>query len=311
MIGPGPRTWSRSRRTPSSVPRRRSRSATLALGVLERAGRRRAHCGSRSPTLPRVVATDLDGTLLRSDGTISARTARTVALEEAGVDVVFVTASARKWLEPLADASAGTDGHLRDRAFVYDVPSRSILSSHVLDAGLVAGARGRAAWHAPGRSTRDPGARRAAVRVALPAPVAPEPTWRSAPRVEEFLDVRSASSWSSAHGPGGRARGAGRGAPRGARGRVPLRAPSLAEVSARGVTKAAALERWCTARGYASTDVWAFGDMPNDLPMLQWASRSFAVAGRTPRCSPRRTTWSRATTTTASRRSWTRRRRAG
>jgi len=24
--------------------------------------------------------------------------------------------------------------------------------------------------------------------------------------------------------------------------------------------------------------VWAFGDMPNDLPMLRWAGASFAVA---------------------------------
>jgi hydroxymethylpyrimidine pyrophosphatase-like HAD family hydrolase len=28
--------------------------------------------------------------------------------------------------------------------------------------------------------------------------------------------------------------------------------------------------------------VWAFGDMPNDLPMLRWAGASFAVANAHP-----------------------------
>ena len=30
--------------------------------------------------------------------------------------------------------------------------------------------------------------------------------------------------------------------------------------------------------GVEAADVWAFGDMPNDLPMLAWAGTSFAVA---------------------------------
>ena len=56
----------------------------------------------------------------------------------------------------------------------------------------------------------------------------------------------------------------------------------LAEVSAPGVTKAAALARWCDELGIAAVEVWAFGDMPNDLPMLTWAGVSFAVANAHP-----------------------------
>lgn len=45
---------------------------------------------------PRLVATDLDGTLLRADGTISARTREALAAaEEAGVEVVFVVGTER------------------------------------------------------------------------------------------------------------------------------------------------------------------------------------------------------------------------
>ena len=51
-------------------------------------------------------------------------------------------------------------------------------------------------------------------------------------------------------------------------------ASGLAEISAKGVTKAAALADWCAGQGIDSVDVFAFGDMPNDLPMLTNAART-------------------------------------
>jgi hypothetical protein len=48
------------------------------------------------------------------------------------------------------------------------------------------------------------------------------------------------------------------------------------------VTKAAALESWCDGLGIGAEDVWAFGDMPNDLPMIVWAGTAFAVANAHP-----------------------------
>jgi len=56
----------------------------------------------------------------------------------------------------------------------------------------------------------------------------------------------------------------------------------LAEINARGVTKAVGLARWAAARGIDAAQVWAFGDMPNDLPMLRWAGRAIAVANAHP-----------------------------
>jgi HAD superfamily hydrolase (TIGR01484 family) len=55
-------------------------------------------------------------------------------------------------------------------------------------------------------------------------------------------------------------------------------ADSLLEIAAAGVSKASALTRVCAERGIASADVVAFGDMPNDLPMLRWAGHAVAVA---------------------------------
>ncbi|MDN3239700.1 HAD-IIB family hydrolase [Glycomyces tritici] len=56
----------------------------------------------------------------------------------------------------------------------------------------------------------------------------------------------------------------------------------LLEITAADVSKATALAAWCAARGIGPADVAAFGDMPNDVPMLRWAGRSFAVAGAHP-----------------------------
>ena len=55
-------------------------------------------------------------------------------------------------------------------------------------------------------------------------------------------------------------------------------ASSLLEMSAPGVTKASTLALVCERLGVDRADVVAFGDMPNDLPMLAWAGTSYAMA---------------------------------
>ncbi|MEO7077964.1 MAG: HAD hydrolase family protein, partial [Rhodococcus sp. (in: high G+C Gram-positive bacteria)] len=50
-----------------------------------------------------LLATDLDGTLLRSDRTISARTSEAMAAAQAsGIEVVWATARARHSIDELA-----------------------------------------------------------------------------------------------------------------------------------------------------------------------------------------------------------------
>ncbi|MEV7908676.1 HAD family hydrolase, partial [Streptomyces anulatus] len=53
---------------------------------------------------------------------------------------------------------------------------------------------------------------------------------------------------------------------------------AMIEMSARGVTKASALAALAEGRDIRPSEVIAFGDMPNDLPMLRWAGTSYAVA---------------------------------
>ncbi len=229
--------------------------------------------------LPRVVATDLDGTLLRSDGSLSDRTRVALcAVEAAGIEVVIVTARPPRWVDPLADAVGGHGTVLcSNGAFVYDVPARRVTDARTIPHPDLT------------QATRT-------LRAAVPEVVfaveradgfGREPEWTELYRVPADHPVGSVEELA---GPGV--------------GKLLARAPNTAfaefhrhgsrlvapygevgfsgavgllEVTGRGVTKSASLARWCAAREVAAGEVWAFGDMPNDLPMLGWAGRAHAV----------------------------------
>jgi hypothetical protein len=56
----------------------------------------------------------------------------------------------------------------------------------------------------------------------------------------------------------------------------------LIELSAPGVTKGTGLAQLAAELGVLPADVVAFGDMPNDLPMLEWAGSGVAMANAHP-----------------------------
>jgi HAD superfamily hydrolase (TIGR01484 family) len=83
----------------------------------------------------RLVATDLDGTLLRSDGTTTQRTRDVLArVEEAGVPVVLVTGRPVRWMRDVAEL-AGHHGVAicSNGAVLYDLHEERILDADVLD----------------------------------------------------------------------------------------------------------------------------------------------------------------------------------
>lgn len=56
----------------------------------------------------------------------------------------------------------------------------------------------------------------------------------------------------------------------------------LLEISASGVTKAGTLSVLCAGRGIDAAEVVAFGDMPNDLSVLEWAGAGYAMGNAHP-----------------------------
>ena len=231
----------------------------------------------------RLIASDLDGTLLRSDGTISVRTREAIAAaEDAGLVFAFVTARPPRYIRSLAEA-AGVDGMAvcSNGAILYDIGERAVLHREPLDpeiAGELAQALRKAL---PEIAFAAEHGHSLAYEPAFP--VFPED---SAPRVVElgaFLDADLVKLL--LHHPEHEAEALADLV----RETVGERAqvihsggPKIIEIAAAAVSKATGLARLCGNLGIDPTEVIAFGDMPNDLPMLRLAGRAVAVANAHP-----------------------------
>jgi hydroxymethylpyrimidine pyrophosphatase-like HAD family hydrolase len=234
---------------------------------------------------PRLIATDLDGTLLRPDGSVSDRTRRVLAgLADAGIELVFVTARPPRWVDHLADV-VGAHGTVLcvNGAFVYDVPRRTVIEAHGIPAATVRAIAADLRRALPG----------VGFAAELPAGIRAEREYpalhpEDAPRDDAYWPIEAIDQ------PVGKLLARSRQVPDeeflrrvteivGPRALVTYSGGGgLAEIGPAGVTKGSALVHWCTGRGISRSDVWAFGDMPNDLPMLAWAGVSFAVANADP-----------------------------
>jgi HAD superfamily hydrolase (TIGR01484 family) len=235
---------------------------------------------------PAVVATDLDGTIVRSDGTISTRTTQALAAaQQAGALLVLATGRPPRWLPGVADAV----GHrgiaiCANGAIVFDLGVDRVVASYPIEADVVRRLmeRLRAAVpgiafgmervdgqfaHEPDYHPRwSPEAQTVVGRLdpLLTAPVAKLLGRREGMSSEELLELardsvdgtQASLTHSSIDG--------------------------LLEISAPGVTKASTLAELLAARGLGPADVIAFGDMVNDLDMLIWAGHGVAVANAHP-----------------------------
>jgi len=235
-------------------------------------------------TAPKLVATDLDGTLVRTDGSISERTRAVLAAVEArGVPVVFVTGRPLRWAEEVFE-HVGDHGLavVSNGALVWDVAAdrprlrREIdpetarrvvaeLRSAVPGSTFAVETLGGLALEETYRERHPvpPGARRAPLEELVDGPVlkllarheelGPQDYWDAA---EVAVGEQVTITWSSTS--------------------------TMLEISAAGVTKASTLALVADGLGVAPADVVAFGDMPNDVPMLVWAGTSYAMANAHP-----------------------------
>jgi len=83
----------------------------------------------------RLVATDLDGTLLRSDVTISPRTLRALTMIQArGIPIVITTARPPRTVRTLTRQVAGGLAICGNGAILYDLARETIVAQTSLDA---------------------------------------------------------------------------------------------------------------------------------------------------------------------------------
>jgi Cof subfamily protein (haloacid dehalogenase superfamily) len=232
----------------------------------------------------RLVASDLDGTLLRSDGTFSERTRAAVKATVArGVELVVVSARSPRWLGiELDNLGVGGIGICCNGALVYDFTRGETVARHPLAPelalDLVRALRERApgvafgAEDAHGEFSREEHYVRLWDVEPWPAQVDALEFARAplAKLVAQHPELTQAELLAIAHEVCGDEAVA------------TISGERLVELSAAGVTKAFALAGLCADLGIVAEEVVAFGDMPNDVPMLEWAGRGIAVANAHP-----------------------------
>ncbi|MET9253696.1 HAD family hydrolase [Streptomyces sp. NPDC003717] len=229
----------------------------------------------------RLVATDLDGTLLRSDGTVSRRTREALAAATAaGAAHLVVTGRAVPWTRHILD-DLGYDGLAvcGQGGQVYHAGEHRLLTSVTLDRQLAGVALAKIEaetgplYLAASRDGLDgdilvgPGYEVGGSLPAVPFTDAAD-LW-TAPLNKIYLQHPTMSDDELA----GAARRAAGGFVT-----VTMAGAGIVELLPLGLSKATGLSLAARRLGVKAADTIAFGDMPNDIPMFGWAARGVAMA---------------------------------
>jgi Cof subfamily protein (haloacid dehalogenase superfamily) len=234
----------------------------------------------------KLVATDLDGTLLRSDGSVSARTIR--ALENVstlGITVVLVTARPPRFVQRLANRFTFESvlALCCNGALAYDLVKGTIVRHQSLDVAV-------ATRLSRDLRTRIPGT---CFAVEMGLTYGWEPEYAAMDDALIETGGNESDFTSLINGPVTKL--IARHSTLSAAELLPLAqgivgdaavvthsGTSFVEISAPGVEKAAALADVVKALGIKASEVLAFGDMPNDLTLLRWAGTSVAMSNAHP-----------------------------
>ncbi|MGW5773047.1 HAD family hydrolase [Streptomyces longwoodensis] len=233
-----------------------------------------------------LIATDLDGTLLRGDDTFSDRSLLALArVTDAGVRHLVVTGRPAPRVRPLLE-------HLRGRglavcgqgAQLYDAGTDRLLWSVTLDRELAETALGKIEAEVgqvyaavdqdgvDGLTLIEPGYR-------MPHPTLPAlrveqrddlwcaPISKVLLRHPDLSDDELAATARSVVG---------------SLATVTMSGPGTVELQPCGITKATGLALAAEHLGVGPADTVAFGDMPNDVPMFDWAGYGVAMANAHP-----------------------------
>ncbi|WP_171990854.1 Cof-type HAD-IIB family hydrolase [Streptomyces sp. JHA26] len=243
---------------------------------------------------PRLIATDLDGTLLRDDKSVSPRTvAALAAAEKAGIEVFFVTGRPARWMDVVSEhvhghglaicgnGAAVVDLHGGPGAHRF-VKVRELARENALDTVRLLRDAAPGTLYAVEQTYgfhQEPAYPK--MHIEVPDTLAPAeellaPDGRAA--AEPVLKILAFHPDLEPDAFLALARIA-----IGDRANVTRSSPSaLLEISGPEVSKASTLALCCAERGISHEEVVAFGDMPNDVEMLTWAGQSYAMGNAHP-----------------------------
>lgn len=241
---------------------------------------------------PKLVASDVDGTLLDSFDVVTPRTVAAIArTTAAGTPFVLVSGRPPRWIPQIA-AATGVAGHAvcANGAVLYDVAADRVLTTHPIPPELLhdlthalyaALPDSRIATERVGTSALSLAGREFATEDGYEHPwpgdkvfVAPLAEVVGHPAVKLLIRHRGMNSDELADAVGAIFGDV-----------VDITFSSsigMLEISARGITKGTGLAELAERLGVAAADVVAFGDMPNDVPMLRWAGHGVAMANAHP-----------------------------
>jgi Cof subfamily protein (haloacid dehalogenase superfamily) len=240
---------------------------------------------------PRLVATDVDGTLLDPTDRVPERSVAVITrLVAAGVGFVLVTGRPPRWIPPVvAELPVARLAVCANGGVLYDAAEDRVLWSRVLEPAALAELATLVADTLPDCGLA---VERVAERSTGGAdPFVAEPGYRHAwPDADNAVSERSELLASPAvkmlvRNPGlsSDAMVAALAPVVGDRADLTFSHPrGLVEISPPGVTKATGLAEVARRAGVEAADVVAFGDMPNDLEMLRWAGHGVAMGNAHP-----------------------------
>jgi Cof subfamily protein (haloacid dehalogenase superfamily) len=246
-----------------------------------------------------LVATDLDGTLLRADGSVSAFTVETFArARAAGLPVVFVTGRPPRWLPMVVEATGhGGVAICANGALLVDLATGGVLRAHPIEGPVldqvvrtlrteVPGIAFAVEWAPAGDVALTPDTHFAHEDAYVPRYQVGRPA--QAPDVRDLADGRAvvkllARVVGSRHDADSLLDHAIEHVSHLVTVTHSSADDVLLEMSAGGVSKGTTLAKHAAGLGIPSEAVAAIGDMPNDVPMLRWARVGLAVEGAHPR----------------------------
>ncbi|MGW3934849.1 HAD family hydrolase [Streptomyces phaeochromogenes] len=229
----------------------------------------------------KLVATDLDGTLLRSDDTVSERTREALAAATAaGSAHLVVTGRAVPWTRHILD-ELGYEGLAvcGQGAQLYDAGAHRLLTSVTLDrqvAGLALAKIEAEVGPLALAASRDgvdgdvligPGYRVLGQLKAVPFTDVAE-LW-AAPLTKMYIQHPELTDDELAAA----ARAAAGGLVS-----VVMAGEGIVEILPLGLSKATGLSLAARRLGVKAAETIAFGDMPNDIPMFAWSAHGVAMA---------------------------------